>query len=45
MKLSHGALPRNIKPLLRGSVSRLIMGIIRVTIWLIGVINLLTKSA
>ena len=25
-------------------VSRLIMGIIRVTIWVIGVINLLTKS-
>ena len=27
-----------------GIVSRLIMGIIRVTIWVIGVINLLTKS-
>ena len=25
-------------------VSRLIMGIIRVTIWVIGIINLLTKS-
>ena len=25
-------------------ISRLIMGIIRVTIWVIGVINLLTKS-
>ena len=35
------------KPYLEGQgdlVSRLIMGIIRVTIWVIGVINLLTKS-
>ena len=36
-----------ISPYLEGRgdlVSRLIMGIIRVTIWVIGVINLLTKS-
>ena len=35
------------KPYLEGQgdlVSRLIMGLIRVSIWVIGIINLLTKS-